>query len=230
MKTLLLFDIDGTLLQAKYAGRKALARAFREAFGVTDFIEGIDFTGRTDPELFQDAAVRLLGHCLDEAEWARLTEAFFAAFPRELERCIFTIKPGIPELLPLLAKMENVILGIQTGNLEPSAWMKLKFGGMDDYFQFGGFGSDHGDRTEMVRIAIQKAQRLYTDTFHREHIYVIGDTEHDIRAGKDLGVKTIAVSTGTVTAENLQAESPDFFFADLGDIPAFLKCIDCEAS
>ncbi len=230
MKKLLLFDIDGTLLLANYAGRRSLARAYRETFGLSDAVDEMEFRGRTDPELFQEAAVRLLGRRLDEADYARLITAYLAILPRELATCVFTLKPGITELLQKLAGMETIIMGIQTGNLETSAWMKLRFGRIDHYFKFGGFGSDHGDRTEMVRIAIQKAHRLHHDGFSNETIYVIGDTQHDVRAGKEAGVRTIAVATGFVSGETLRAENPDHFFPDLSDIPAFLKCIDCEVS
>ncbi len=230
VKKLLLFDIDGTLLQAQNAGRRSLAKAYRETFGLSDAIDAMEFRGRTDPELFQEAAMKLLGRRLDEADYARLIAAYFAILPQELESCVFTLKPGITDLLPKLAGLENVVIGIQTGNLETSAYMKLKRGGIDGYFTFGGFGSDHESRTEMVRIAIQKAHRLHNDGFSHEDIYVIGDTQHDIRAGKEAGARTIAVATGFVSEETLLAENPDYFFPDLSDIPAFLKCIDCEVS
>ena len=47
-KRLLLFDIDGTLIHSGGAGVHALIAAFRERFGITDDLRGIEIAGMTD--------------------------------------------------------------------------------------------------------------------------------------------------------------------------------------
>src|ERR1700710_2469244 len=53
--TLLLFDIDGTLVLTGGAGGRAMSLAFEEVFGVPDALRGITMAGRTDPWILADA-------------------------------------------------------------------------------------------------------------------------------------------------------------------------------
>jgi phosphoglycolate phosphatase len=226
LKTLLLFDIDGTLLRAEGASLKAAIRTFQDLFGIQPSIDIISLVGRTDYGIFKDAAVKLLGRQLLEKELEAIAERYLKRLPGELEAIVsFWLMPGVKELLPLLAAREDVILGLETGNLEPAAYMKLKRGGIDGYFSLGGFGSDSEERTEIVRIGIERAHSFNHDAIPDENIFVIGDSPHDISAGRKLGVNTIAVGTGLVDREKLMAESPSHYLKDLSDIPAFMGCI-----
>lgn len=227
-KTLLLFDIDGTLLRAEDATRQAMNRSFYDIFETEKTIEDISFLGRTDPELFQEASVKLRGRRLNAGEYYSIVKQYLALLPEELSRCAFRLMPCIEQLLPLLSSRTDVILGLETGNIEPAAYLKLKRGKIDHYFSFGGFGSDSADRNELVRVAIERGRRLNDGAIPDKNIFVIGDSPHDISAGKNLGVNTIAVGTGLVTMEKLLAASPSHYLKDLGDIPAFLQCIGCE--
>src|ERR1041384_5812817 len=49
-----LFDIDGTLLLTKGAGREAMTLAFKDLFGIEDDLSSIPFAGRTDPGILGD--------------------------------------------------------------------------------------------------------------------------------------------------------------------------------
>ena len=223
MKTLLLFDIDGTLLRAGDAPRNAITAAFRDIFGNGDAVDKIPFLGKTDISLFQDAAMKILGRELDDEEFHRVTSRYISLLPAELERTEgFHLMPGIAGLLPLLADMTNVVLGLETGNLEPSAYLKLDRGGISGYFKIGGFGTDSDDRAVVVQAAIDRARDFCGEHIPGENIYVIGDTQYDVRAGKACGVNTIAVGTGFVSREELKAESPAAFLPDLSDIDTFL--------
>src|SRR4051812_10962175 len=55
-RTLLLFDIDGTLVLTGGAGGRAMTRAFEEVFGVADAFRGVPMAGRTDAWILADAA------------------------------------------------------------------------------------------------------------------------------------------------------------------------------
>ena len=231
MNKLLLFDIDGTLLRAGNAPRNAITAAFRDIFGNGDQVNDVRFTGKTDISLFHDAALKILGRKLDDGEFERITSRYVSLLPAELERADeFFLMPGIAELLPLLANMNHVVLGLQTGNLEPSAYMKLYRGGIDTYFKFGGFGTDSDDRAILVRTAIERARRFCGEQIPGANIYVIGDTIYDIRAGKACGVNTIAVGTGYPSRQELEDESPTAFLPDLNDIDSFLHLTGGEIS
>jgi len=222
---LLLFDIDGTLLRAEDATHKAMDKAFHDIFGNKAATKDISFVGRTDPELFQDAAEKILGRRLNDEEYAALVKTYLKLLPEELKQCPFHLMPGVKELLPVLAGREEVLLGLETGNLEPSAYMKLKRGDIAQYFLFGGFGSDSEDRTELILKAIQRSRKHNGGIIPGDNIYIIGDSTHDIIAGKNCGANTIAVSTGKVDKAKLIAAGPTCMLADLNDIPLFMRQI-----
>lgn len=224
-KTLLLFDIDSTLLQADDATRQAINKTFGKLFGIKNPQQNVPFSGRTDLGIFKDVALALLGRPLRGEELEQVVAGYLALLPGELNVRNFRLMPGVKELLPLLAARENVILGLETGNLEPAAYMKLKRGGIDRYFSFGGFGSDSSDRTELVRVAIARGRKLYDGAVPDENIFVIGDSPYDITAGRNSGVNTIAVGTGQADKNILLAESPSCLLPDLSDIPLFLRSI-----
>lgn len=225
MKTLLLFDIDGTLLLAEDATRRAIARTFRDIFNAGRSFDNVAFAGRTDPAIFQDVAQAMLGRTLTPEETESVSARYLELLPGELATMkSYRLMPGVRELLPLLAAREDVVLGLETGNLEPAAYMKLKPGGIDGYFKVGGFGSDSDDRTELVRIAIERARRR-DSLIPDETIFLIGDSPYDIAAGRELGINTLAVCTGHAGPEALLAESPSCLLPDLSDTGYFLRCI-----
>ena len=227
-KVLLLFDIDGTLLRADDATRQAVRKTFRDIFGIECSMQGVSFSGRTDPGIFKDVALKLLGRPLRSKEFKQIIARYLELLPGELDRCeSFRLMPGVAQLLPLLSARKEIILGLETGNLEPAAYLKLKRGGIDRYFSLGGFGSDSDDRTELVRKGIERARNLNHETIPDENIFLIGDASHDIIAGRNAGINTIAVGTGHTDSKTLLAESPSFLLPDLSDIPLFLRCIRC---
>lgn len=228
MKTLLLFDIDSTLLRADDATRQAINKTFGEIFGLKNPRQNVLFSGRTDLGIFKDVSIQLLGRPLRGEELKRVSARYLELLPGELDRCPFRLMPGVAQLLPLLAAREEIMLGLETGNLEPAAYLKLKRGGLDSYFPLGGFGSDSEDRTELIRTGIARARNFNHGSILDENIYIIGDSPHDISAGKKAGVNTIAVGTGSAAKDILMAESPSYYLQDLSDIPAFMRYIECE--
>ena len=228
MKKLLLFDIDGTLLMSEGATRKAISRTFQELFRVSQSIDAINVIGATDRGIFKNAAILLLGRKLSGKELKGVEKCYLELLPGELAAARFHLKPGVKKLLPLLAARREILLGVETGNLETGAYMKLKRGHIMQYFKFGGFGSDSENRTEIIRKAIDRAEKLNKGPVEPEGIYVIGDSPNDIIAGREAGAVTIAVGTGLLPQETVLAAKPDHFLNDLTEIPAFLRCVNCE--
>ena len=225
MKTLLLFDIDGTMLRAEGATYKAVMRTFRELFGTAKIIDIRDLIGATDRGIFKDASKKLLDRQLTEAEMKAVEKRYLELLPGELAVASFHVKPGVKGLLSLLKTKKDIIMGLETGNLEKAAYMKLKQGGLDGYFKFGGFGSDSESRPEIVRKAIERAQQKSASAIKPANTFIIGDAPADIKAGQEAGIVTIAVGTGLLPREEVLAAGPDYFLEDLSDIPAFLKII-----
>jgi phosphoglycolate phosphatase len=202
---LLLFDIDGTLLQKASVEHGAALRAAAEAVhGVT--LDGtVDYAGRTDAAIVRDL-LRLAGvpgEVVTE-RWAQVQAAAVDEYERRAPADLSDkVAPGIPALLEELAGApETYTLALVTGNLERIAHSKLRRAGIGHHFQpgQGGFGSDHEDRGELPRIARERAS---DPAWPRERTVVIGDTPHDIACARVDRVRVAAVATGPYGATDL---------------------------
>ena len=119
----------------------------------------------------------------------------------------------------------DVQLGLETGNFRESAFIKLRRFGLDSYFQDGGFGGEHMDRTDVVASAITACQERSGRTYSNDQIVVVGDTPSDIQAGYANHVQTLAVATGHYTADELLEHRPSHLLQDLSDTAGVIKLL-----
>lgn len=228
MRRLILWDIDGTLLRADGAGKRAVRDALVEVFGTTGPIDHYSFAGRTDPEIVRHL---MRGAGIPDAEIDTGMQDVFRRYVEKLEREIVGVPvaplPGVPELLDRTeAAGGDVVLGMLTGNVRDGARIKVDAAGLGfDRFRVGAFGSDHHDRPELPAIAAARARELTGVDFEGKEIVIIGDTPLDVACGRHLGVRTIAVATGSHPVDDLAACHPDHVFADLGDVEAAWRAI-----
>jgi len=230
---LVLFDIDGTLLSAGGAGRRAIERALVEVFGATGPAEH-RFDGKTDPQIVREL-MTLVGH--DDARIDRdmdaLLRRYLELLPAELEAVSHTrpsTYPGVHELLDAVEARPDAVLGLLTGNLEAGAFAKLRAVGIDPArFVVGAFGSDHETRAALPAIARERAQRQLGIEIDGSDVVVIGDTPADIACGQSLGARAIGVATGHYSVERLAACAPAAVFEDLSDTDAVLRAIMKDA-
>ncbi|MBC8071299.1 MAG: HAD family hydrolase, partial [Deltaproteobacteria bacterium] len=143
--TILLFDIDGTLIDGGGSGRLAMEEAFAEVVGDATVLPQVRFSGMTDPAIVR-AGLRLAGR--DPADDAVLIPAVLEAYLERLPAAIgdaagFKVHRGVRERLTALAAREGLVIGLGTGNLERGARLKLEPLGLIEPFAFGGYGSDH---------------------------------------------------------------------------------------
>jgi phosphoglycolate phosphatase-like HAD superfamily hydrolase len=228
---LVLFDIDGTLIDTFGAGRRSLEHAFRHVFGVdgiATLAAEVRFEGKTDPILIAEMA-RAAG--VDESHVAErgeeMTEAYLAALREEMSRHDprRRLRPGVEPLLRNLHPRSNVYLGLLTGNIEHGARLKLEAFGIHSYFRAGGFSSDHPLRSEIARIAREKMTAACGVAFEVGRVFVIGDTDHDVLCAKANGFRSIAVPSGWVSAERIAAAGPDVVLPDLADLSCVLAAL-----
>lgn len=225
MRKLVLFDIDGTLIRDGGAAGKAFDQAFRELFGVPQASAAIEKHGRTDMKICRDAARRALGRDLDPEELEALQSRYLDLLPGALDACgEYQVLPGVAALCADLARDDRLLIGLQTGNLEPAAWAKLRRGQLADYFTFGGFGSDSPERSVLVRVAIDRGRSIAP--LEAEAIYVVGDAPADILAGRRNRTRTVAVGTGLTGLAALRPLQPDFLLPDLSDVGRFKRLLD----
>jgi phosphoglycolate phosphatase-like HAD superfamily hydrolase len=208
---LLLFDIDGTLLQrASAAHAAAIHEALLAVHGVTDppHRAGHEVAGRTDREIARGlllaagVSARSIDERADDVQVAAC-EAYARLVPDDLSG---HVAPGIAELLSALRAGGRDRLALVTGNYEAIARIKLRAAGIGGHFERGqgGFGSDHEDRAELPRIARRRAGDGQAP-WPRQETVVIGDTPRDIACARADGVRVIAVTTGPFAAADLAA-------------------------
>jgi len=227
MKTLLLWDIDGTLIYSGGAGERALVVALREEFGIAGTLEDIEVAGRTDSWIARRVLAKF---ALPDtpANISRYLGGYLRALPHELTAGAQRARtlPGVRELLAALAKRGDVAQGLLTGNLRRGAEIKLSHQQLWIHFAFGAFGDDSEFRNELGPHAVRRARAHHSVEFTADRVFVIGDTPHDIECGKTIGARTIAVATGHFTVEQLRAHAPTAVFPDLSDTSAVLKLFD----
>lgn len=226
MRTLLLFDIDGTLILSGRAGLRALDQAFAHATGIAGAFDGINAAGRTDGYLLEEAA-RRAGIALEPAARTAIQERYFQALADEIQRPgegRKMVMPGVRPLIAALHARDDVVLALLTGNFQRSARIKLEYFDLWSPFRFGAFADDASDRNHLVPIALGRA-RDAGHAPHADRVVVIGDTPLDVECAKAGGVRALGVATGSHSIEELREAGADHALEDLSDTETVLELL-----
>lgn len=216
-KRLLLFDIDGTLVDTGGAGVRSLRKVLEQQFGIADDLEGIEIAGQTDSGIVQQI-LRRQNITVTPETTAAFLDLYVELLEEELPQRRGRILPGIEELLPRLQARPHNVLGLLTGNIERGAKLKLAHHGIWDFFEFGAFADDHHDRNQLGPFAQERARRRHSLDFVAGNVDVIGDTPHDIACGKAIEARTIAVTTGNFSRKQLAEHRPDRIVDDFSQV------------
>jgi len=227
MARLLLFDIDGTLIDSNGAGGAAILDAAEEHFGIQrDQLPPLKLAGSTDPAIAMD----VFGHMKilhTPEEVVAFLDRYLSHLQRRLQAEDFTgcTLPGVTQLLQALRGESSAHLGLLTGNVRRGAVIKLTRHGIFEYFIEGGFGSDHHDRNQLGPVALQRMQDATGTTYHIDDVIVIGDTPKDIRCAEAFGAKCLAVATGEYSYAELSALNPWRCVESFADVPAIVEML-----
>lgn len=202
--TVYLFDIDGTLLATGGAGRRAMEAAFAALTGRADACSGFSFAGMTDRAIAR-AGLVAVDHSVTAQGIDALLDAYLQSLTAEVNASSgYKVLPGVQEVLLRLQGRQQGAIGLGTGNIRAGATIKLQRAALDRHFDFGGFGCDHEDRAELLRIGAERgAGRL---GHHRAacRVIVIGDTIRDVAAALAIGAECIGVGTGGTALTELR--------------------------
>lgn len=211
----ILFDVDGCLISTGGAGTKAWRFAFNRLHGIPADIGQFTEGGMTDPTVGRLTFVRVIGREPTDREMARLLAAYLDRLGVEVERSPgYRVMPGVASLLPRLID-DGVLLGIVSGALEAAAHIKLARGGLNRFFCFGGYGSDSSDRSELTRLAIERAGRIHGHPLDAARLLVVGDTPRDIDAAHAARAIAVGVATGKYSVEALRSAGADHVLSTL---------------
>ncbi len=217
--TVFLFDIDGTLILTGGAGRRAMEGAFRALYGDRGpAAVQFHFGGMTDRAIAR-AGIRSAGDGEpDSVAIEKVLDAYVTRLGAEVERSDqYRVLPGVHDVLARLAEgpRERIALGLGTGNIKRGAHTKLARGGLHETFSFGGFGCDHEERGELLRVGAERGMAMLGVARADCRVVVIGDTPKDVAAAKAIGAECIAVGTGGFAASELVALGAEHGFDDL---------------
>jgi phosphoglycolate phosphatase len=224
---LVLWDIDRTLVEMGGLGREIYAAAFDAVVGFPPR-HLPNMAGRTDHDIILTS---LGAHGIEGAE--QRLEEFYAALAAATEARKAEIGlrgrglPGAHDVVGRLAALPGVVQTVVTGNIRPTARLKLAAfdlaGAMD--FDIGGYGSDDRDRAHLVRLAVERAGRKYGERWAPERVCVIGDTVHDIAGARANGVRAIGVATGSSTFGELELAGADLVLKTLADSAELVRLV-----
>jgi len=213
----LLFDIDGTLVTTGGVGRRAVERAFERAHGRGDACSLIHFDGMTDRSITR-LGLEAIGVTPDDEAIDALLSIYLGELEAELLRSTpetYRVHVGVAEALAAVSGRAGVALGLGTGNLQDGARLKLQHVGLYQHFGFGGFGSDHELRVELIRVGAERGAARLGLAVSACRVVVIGDTPKDVDAARGIGAESIGVGTAAFTAQQLLEHGATYAFDDL---------------
>jgi phosphoglycolate phosphatase-like HAD superfamily hydrolase len=225
--TLVLWDIDLTLVDFTGLGRKWYAEALANAVG-KELAHLPTFPGRTERSLAKEL-LKAHGEAHDDEH----VERIFA----ELEAISLAARPslptlgraldGAPEILAALNERGGVVQSLVTGNLPSLADHKLTAFDLARHVDLaiGGYGSLSEHRHDLVEAAMARASAKHGITFTPPAVIVVGDTPMDVAAGRHHGTFTVGVATGRHSVDDLADSGADVVLPDLADTTGVLAAL-----
>jgi phosphoglycolate phosphatase-like HAD superfamily hydrolase len=213
--TVLLFDIDGTLMDSGGAGRRSIERAFARRHGRPDACAHLRFGGMTDRAIAR-AGLTAIGLEPTPAAIDDLLAAYLLALAEELPASSAVVCRGVEAALDA-ASAAGAAVGLGTGNLHDGARLKLSRVGLFERFSFGGFGSDHEHRAALLAVGARRGAAALGFAVEEVRVVVVGDTPKDVAAAHEMGAECLAVATGSFSLDDLAASAPAHVFRDLAE-------------
>jgi phosphoglycolate phosphatase len=201
------FDLDGTLVKSHMNIYKAMTGA----------LDRLDIPHRIDAGSFE----KTIG-----LHFADIFDAFDVIVPDfekfiEIYKSIYNdhiglseVYPGVPEIIEYL-KQNNVKISLLTTKMQDQAEKILKHFNLAADFNFimgRRPGIAHKPSAEPLLFICGELKIKPQNTL------MVGDSEMDIRCGKNAGAKTCAVAYGYRNKNDLAAESPDFMIDNLNEM------------
>jgi phosphoglycolate phosphatase-like HAD superfamily hydrolase len=216
-----LLDVDGTLVNAGGAGRRAFERAVGDHLGPLDgALAGLRLDGMTDRLIVRES-LRLLGRPFDDAFCDALLDRYVQHLHEEILGPGYAVLPGVVGVLEALHAREALV-ALCTGNVAEGARLKLARGGLDAFFEWGasavcGFAADGEDRIHVVASALRRAGERLGRRVAPAEALVVGDTPRDVEAAHAVGIPVLGVATGRYAVDELRRAGADHVVPTLED-------------
>jgi phosphoglycolate phosphatase len=226
-RTLVLWDIDLTMVDLTGIGREWYAAALSNALGLS-LAHLPTFAGRTERAITREV---LTAHGAEatEDEVQLMFAALIAVAQAQRDLLVERgrVLPGVAEVVAELGRRDDVVQTLVTGNLAEVADVKLAPFGLLEHIdlEIGGYGSLSADRHDLVSAAMRQAAAKYGETFEPSSVVVIGDTPHDVTAALHHGATAIGVATGRHSSTHLREAGAHTVFRDLSNTEQVLSAV-----
>jgi phosphoglycolate phosphatase len=220
MSTVVLFDIDGTLIDCGGAGRRAMESAFEQRHGRADACASIAFGGMTDRAIVRQG-LEAIGAVADPVAIDGLITDYLELLASSLPHVeSFRVIESATALIDHTEAL-GFAVGLGTGNVRRGAMLKLGRATLAERFAFGGFGCDAEDRAELLLRGAERGAALLGLAREQCRVLVVGDTPRDVSAAHAIGARCLAVTTGRHGRSELEAAGADCVVASLDAREAF---------
>lgn len=199
-----LFDIDGTILDANLSIRDTMNRVLAE--------EGQPTFGKAELEALIGNPLRVIlsRKCKDTAVVERMTHRYRAAYG-ESGWLLADLFPGIEGLLPRL-RSRGVRTGIVTSKGQQESETLLRDLGVAHLFDAVVGDDDRRPLKPDPAPVLEAVRRLGVPL---QEAVMVGDTRFDVASGRAAGVRTIGVLWGNGSREELVTAGADELARDV---------------
>lgn len=230
-RTLVLFDIDGTLVDCGKAAGKCFSAAFKEAFGVPcPIFAAEEVSGLTDAAILMEV-VRRLGLEPDDFERRRdyAFERYANNLSEELKLHPAREIPGAGRAIEAVRSMLGCATGLLTGSTQATARIKLESARIDfDQFVCGAYSEDGESRESLPPAARGRFAELFGSD--PGSVVLVGDTPRDVQAALATGCAFIGVTTGPYSRDALAKAGARVILNDLTELRSLCEAIAAAGS
>lgn len=211
---LVVFDVDGTLIDSQRHIQSAMSDAFA-ALGLAPppLHRTLSIVGLSLPE-----AIARLAADVSPATQAALVAAYKDSFSRRRAEEVAQPYPGALSALERLSARDDLVLGVATGKSRRGLDHVFRAHGIGGHFATRQVADDHPSKPHPAMVLAALAE---TGIAARDAV-MIGDTTFDIQMGRAAGLRTIGVTWGYHAASDLAAAGADRLIGDWDDIDATL--------
>ncbi|MEI4471723.1 HAD-IA family hydrolase [Frigidibacter sp. MR17.24] len=214
---LVIFDVDGTLVDSQHHIDRSMRMAFETAGHVCPPREEVlSIVGLSLPQAF----ARLVPD-LPEAEHLRLIEGYKSSFGTLVADGPAPLYPGAMDCLQALIARDDILLGVATGKSRRGLRIVLDGHGIAGHFITRQTADDHPSKPHpaMVQAACDEAGVDPRDAV------MIGDTTFDIEMGRAAGAAALGVGWGYHPAAALRAAGAGAVVAGFDAVPAAIDAL-----
>lgn len=225
MKTLIIFDIDGTLLYSNKIDSKCFADSYEVVFGQAfPSIDWRDYLHVTDHTIFGTVFDKQFNRLVTEEELDRFQTDYIERMRQKRVEAPHDFKevPGARQTVENLLKDDRFVVGIATGGWKRPGQFKLRHIGINYADIFDSYADYKVTRDDIVKESIDNARIQHAD-FQR--IVYVGDAVWDVTTTRNMKLPLIGIRRNG-DHHVLESEGATHVLQDYSDYEAFLEMVE----